>query len=1094
MPAPRPSRVVLFCAVVAGGGALPAQTRLLRFPDVHGDRVVFTYGGDLWQAPLAGGTAVRLTSARGVELFAKYAPDGRTIAFTGQIDGDEQVFVVASDGGEPRQLTFYPSKGPLPDRWGYDNQVYGFSPDGRDVLFRSLARSWTTAAPRLYTVAMPDTARERGALPRPLPMPTAGAGDFAPDGQRVVYSPLFRDFRTWKRYEGGWATDLFVFDPATNTAANITSHARTDRDPMWLGDRIWFASDRTGTLNLWSYDVAAKTTQQETTSTTWDVRWPSAGGPQQQRIVYEKGGELFWFDCAARVEHAIAIRVPDEGLLTRPARVDATSLIEHFSLSPGGRRAVFAARGELLTVPKEHGDVRNLTRSPGAHDKHPAFSPDGTQVAFVSDRSGEEQVWLTDHLGAAPPRQLTLGLAAMLFDLSWSPDGKWLAFGDKDGVLRVCEVATGTLTVVADEARGQIQDHTWSPCSGHLAFSLSGDNECRRLCLWTLADRQLRTVSRPLANDRSPAFDARGERLFFLGLRGFQPRLATDYEWDFQVDRAWGVFALALRTDVPPLFPARSDEAIAPAKVDETAPKFETAITIHFDGLANRVEPLPLPLDNYTGLARAGDHLLFTRRGGSYYGRDTDQPATLHMFSPKERKSEQLASDLRGASLSPDGTHVLVRSGNNFVVADATLKGKDGQKTLDLRGLPVDRVPADEFAQIFAEVWRRYRDYFYVANMHGHDWAALRDRYAPLVAHVRHRSDLNYVIGEMIAELNVGHAYIAGGDLGAPPRPSVALLGAVLGFDAASGRYRIEHVLPGENDDEAYRSPATAVGVQLAAGDYVLAIDGEELRPEVDPYKLLRGKAGRTVELRVHTAPQLDGARQVHLQPITDEQKLFYLAWVEGNRARVAAASDGAIGYVHLPDMGPDGIREFVKQYYPQRDKAGLVLDDRWNGGGNVSQMVLNRLQRELLMCTFGRTSGYRPYPQALFHGHLVCLLNESSASDGDIFPAMFRRAGLGKLVGKRSWGGIIGITNRGMLMDGGTVNVPEFGNTEPGAEWTIEGRGVEPDVVVENDVASLLQGRDPQLEKGITIVREQIRAEPRPRPTPPPPPVKTGR
>lgn len=1089
LPSPAiPAAVVVLAALAA------AQTRLLRFPDLHGDRVVFTYGGDLWQAPLAGGTATRLTSARGVELFAKYSPDGRWLAFTGQIDGDEQVYVVPSDGGEARQLTHYPARGPLPDRWGYDNQVYGWTPDGTAVLFRSLREAWTPAGGRLYTVALPASARQRGALPVPLPMPTAGAGEFSPDGRRLVYSPLFRDFRTWKRYEGGWATDLYVFDPATGRAENVTRHPRTDRDPMWIGDRIWFASDRSGTLNLWSYDLAAGTVHQETASTTWDLRWPSAGGPSDHRIVYEKGGELFWFDCRSRQEHAIPIRVPDEGLLVRPVTVDATGQIEHFALSPGGRRAAIAARGEILTVPKEHGDVRNLTRSPGAHDKHPAWSPDGTQLAFVSDQGGEEQIWLIDHLGSAPPRQLTQGLLGMLYEPSWSPDGKWLAFGDKDGVLRLCEVASGELTVVADEPRGQLRDHVWSPCSGHLAFSLTTGTDCRRLHVWSLADRTLRAVSRPLANDHSPAFDRRGERLFFLGLRGFQPRLASDYEWDFQVDRAYGVYALALRRDLPPLLPPRSDEAVAPPKEDDAPPKFDQAIAIDFDGLADRVEALPLPVDNHVGLAVAKDHLLVVRRGGAYYGRDSDQPVTLHAYSLVERKVEQIASGLRGSAVSPDGAHVLLRTASGFAVADATVKGKDGQKALDLRGLPVDKVPADEFWQIFHEVWRRYRDFFYVPNMHGHDWEQLRQRYAPLVAHVRHRSDLNYVIGELIAELNVGHAYIAGGDLGAPPRVPVALPGLVLGFDAANGRYRIERVLRGENDDEAYRSPASAVGVELAAGDYVLAIDGQELQPDVDPYKLLRGKLGRTVELRTNARPTPDGARVVRLQPIADEEKLHYHAWVEHNRARVAERSGGTLGYLHLPDMGQDGIREFVRQYYPQRDRQGLVIDVRHNGGGNVSQMVLNRLQRELLMCTFGRTTGYQPYPRALFHGHLVCLLNETSASDGDIFPAMFRRAGLGKLVGKRSWGGIVGITNRGMLLDGGTVNVPEFGNTEPGPQWTIEGTGVEPDVVVDNDVAALLQGRDPQLERGIEIVLEQVRAEPRPLPVPPPPPVKTGR
>ena len=1076
---------------LAGVSTLSAQTRLLRFPDLHADRVVFTYGGDLWLAPREGGTANRLTSAPGVELFASFSPDGRWIAFTGQLDGDEQVFVVPADGGEPRQLTWYPANGPLPPRWGYDNQVQGWAPDGTAVLFRSLRDAWTLAAGRLYTVAMPSAQRQRGAVPVALPMPTAGAGAFSPDGQLLCYSPLFRDFRTWKRYQGGWAQDLFVFDPGTGKAVNITDHPRTDRDPMWVGDRIWFASDRSGTLNLWSYDRRNRTVHQETTSTQWDVRWPSAGGPGEHRVVYEKGGALFWFDCDSRQEHAIAIRVPDEGSLRRAATVDASGNVESFALSTGGRRAVFAARGEVLTVPKQHGDVRNLSRTPGAHEKHATFSPDGSTIAYVGDQSGEEQIWLVDHLGAEPPRQLTDGLAVMLYTPEWSPDGEWIAFGDKDGVVRVVAVESGAMTLVADDRVGQCRDYNWSPCSGWLAFSLTGDNDLSHVMLWSRADGVSRRVSRPLSNDTSPVFGPRGERLFFLGLRGFAPRLATTYEWDFSIDRAWGVYALALRDDLGPWLPQRSDEAVAADADKAEAPTFEAPIAIDLDGLAERVETVPVPLDNYAGLGVIDGGLCWFRRGGGYYGRDTDRPTELQFFAADKRETTTLASGVSGYAIAPDGKHVLVRSGREFAVHAAG--SKDG-KAIELQGLPVEKVPADEYWQIFHEVWRRYRDFFYVANMHGHDWEALRARYAPLVAWARHRSDLNYVLGEMIAELNVGHAYIGGGDDGAPSRPNAALPGLRLRFDEPSGLYRIDRILRGENDDAAYRSPATAVGVDLRRDEYVLAIDGEEITATTNPYALLRHKLGRRVALLVNDRPARDGARTVMFDGIASEAKLHYLAWVEANRARVAEASAGRIGYLHLPNMGADGIREFIKQYYPQRDKAALVIDDRWNGGGNVSQMVLNRLQRKLLMATFGRTSDYAPYPSAVFHGHLACLLNEGSASDGDIFPAMFRRAGLGPLIGKRSWGGIIGITNRGTLLDGGSVNVPEFGNTEPDGKWTIEGYGVDPDIVVENAVADVLRGRDAQLEKAVEMLLAAIEKEPRRRPTAPPPPVKTGR
>ncbi|MGE3175243.1 MAG: LpqB family beta-propeller domain-containing protein [Planctomycetota bacterium] len=1095
----------LFAAIAAAAlaPAAPTQSKLLRFPDVHGDRVVFTHGGDLWLAPLAGGTATRLTSADGVELFAKFSPDGQWIAFTGQVDGDEQVYLVPAAGGEIRQLTFYPSSGPLPDRWGYDNQVQGWTPDGQSVVFRGMRESWSPARCRLYSVAVPAAQPQRGALPVALPMPTAGSGAFSPDGNLIVYSPLFRDFRTWKRYQGGWAQDLYVFAPATGMAENITADPNTDRDPMWLGDRIWFCSDRTGTLNLWSYDQQAQQSFQETFSTTWDVRWPSAAGPGEERIVYEKGGELHWFDCKERQEHAIAIRVPDEGLLRRESLVPAQGLVEDYTLSAGGRRAAFAARGDVLTVPYEHGDVRNLTRSPGAHDRAPSFSPDGSQVVFVSDRGGDEQLWLVDHLGREEPTPLTDSFGARLLDPTWSPDGKRVVFCDKDGVLRVVEVATREVTVVADEPSGTIQDASWSPCSQHLAFSLTGANDLPAVHVWSAATGTLRRVSRPLSNDFAPSWSPDGERLFFCGLRGFQPRLARYYEWDFQVDRAVGVYALALRKDLGPWLPVRSDEAVAEEKGEgkgkgkgegegegegEGGDAAAPPTAIDFDGLADRVETIPVPLDDYAGVVAADGGLWLLRGGDSYYGRAPQRQAALQWFAREDRKLETVCDGLGGLALSADRGHALVRLGGRFAVV---AKGKKDLHDLDLSGMTVPRVPADEWWQIFHEVWRRYRDYFYVANMHGYDWEALRERYAPLVQHVRHRSDLNYVLGEMIAELNVGHAYISGGDDGAPERTPVALPGARLAWDADVGRYRIAEILRGENDDEDYRAPLGAVGTDAQQGDLLLAIDGQELQPTDNPYRLLRGKTGRTVRLRLAAAPDA-ATREVAFQPIASEGKLHYLAWVEQNRARTLAASDGALGYVHLPNMGADGIREFVKQYYPQRDKQGLVIDDRGNGGGNVSQMILNRLSRELLMCTFGRTTGFRPYPQATFLGHLVCLLDETSASDGDIFPAMFRRAGLGPLIGKRSWGGIIGITNRGMLIDGGTVNVPEFGNTEPDGEWTIEGVGVAPDIVVDNDPQALIAGIDPQLEKAIEVLLEKVKQEPRPRPQAPPPPIRT--
>lgn len=1070
-----------------------AQTKPLRFPDVHGDKVVFSYGGDLWLGSTAGGTARRLTAHPGVEFFGKFSPDGKWIAFTGQYDGDEQVYVIPAEGGVPRQLTYYPANGPLPPRWGYDNQVYGWTPDGKRIIFRSLRDSYGLTTNRLYTVSA------EGGLPVALPMPDSGAGDMSPDGKRMIYSPLFRDFRTWKRYEGGWAQDLYIFDLATHAVEKIASHPRTERDPMWVGDKIYFVSDRDGTLNLYSYDLARKTVSQLTRSKTWDVRWPSAD--ELGQIVYELDGEIRLFDTRNGQDKKLAILVPDDGLNTRPSRISAANLISSFALSPKGERALFVARGDVFTAPIEKGPTRNLTNSSRAHDKAARWSPDGKKIAFLSDRSGEEEIYLIDQDGTGQPEQLTRGGQAMRYTPEWSPDGKRLAFSDKDGKIYVLTIEDKKLVEIADEKRGQVNDYAWSGDGGYLAFSLSEATGANVIHIWSVADGQVRRITDPLWNSRNPAWDPEGNYLYYLSDRQFAPQLGS-FEFNYVVNRETGIFALALRKDTKNPFAPESDEVTISEKKDakpeekkpeekKEEPKKEY-MRIDWDGLATRVARVPVEDDNYGGLAAVKGHLLYARFGAGYYGRQSDVRPALMIFSMKDRKASTVAEGINGYALSGDGSKALVQQGREYKLFDVPVK--PGQpKTVSTRGLMVDRVPSEEWAQIFDEVWRRYRDFFYVKNMHGYDWKAIGDQYRPLLKQVAHRSDLNYIIGEMIAELNVSHAYIAGGDFQIPERPRVALPGARFALDAASNRYRISKIFRGQNEEEIYRSPLSEIGVDVKVGDYVLAIDGEDLRGNDNPYRLLRNKADNPVQLTVNDKPALEGARKVTFNPITSEANLIYLDWVTANREKVDRMTNGRVGYLHIPDMGAPGIREFIKYYYGQIRKEGLIVDVRGNGGGNVSQMIIERLRRSLLGTRFARTiDDAFTYPGTVFYGHMVCLLNETSASDGDIFPYNFRKAGLGPLIGKRSWGGVVGITNRGNLIDGGQVNVPEFGTNDIDGKWAIEGHGVDPDIEVENDPKSIIEGRDPQLERGVEEVMKAIRANPKKLPERPADPVKT--
>jgi tricorn protease len=1103
----RNSLLLLACSLawLAGATTAVAQTRLLRFPDVSGDKVVFTYGGDLWTAPAAGGTATRLTTHPGMELFAKFSPDGKWIAFTGQIDGDEQVYIIPTGGGIPKQLTFYPAKGPFAPRWGYDNQVLGWTPDGKSVLFRSGRDTWTVSDSKLYTVSV------EGGLPKALPMPTAGSGAFSPDMKKMVYCPVFRDFRTEKRYRGGWQSDLYIFDLASHAINPIDNSPYSERDPMWIGSKIYFTSDRTGTFNLYEYDPSSKKTRALTTSTKWDVRWPAAG--DKDRIAYELDGEINIMDAKSGKSTKITVNVPTDALNTRPSLMKVGDQIASWDLSPKGERAVFTARGDIFTAPIEKGVTRNLTRSSGAHDKWPAWSPDGRKIAYISDRTGEEEIWIVNQDGSGQAEQLTKGGKAMRYNPDWSPDSKKISFSDKDGKLYVLTVADKSVIEIAHDKRGRLMDYRWSPDSAYIAYSATDANNMRSISIWSAADKTARRVTSDLFNEHSPSWDPEGNYLYYLSEREYPPLISTT-EFNYATNRNTFIYALVLRKDGKNPFGPESDEVqIADEKkADEAKPEEKKAdekkadekkpgadkkepkpVQIDFDGLEKRVVRVPIVAENYGGLSAVKGHLVYVRQGSFYYGRESAIKPSIVIYSVKDRKETTLVEGASNYALSADGQKMLVRQGGSFSLYDVNPRGKDSKKTVSTADLTVERNPIQEWNQIFNEVWRRYRDFFYVENMHGYDWEALRQQYAPLLEYVGHRSDLNYVIGEMIAELTIGHAYIDGGDYERPERPKVALPGARFELDEAAGRYKIARIFEGQNEEPTYRSPLTEVGVDVKVGDYVLAIDGEDLPANVDPYKLLRGKAGKPVKFTVNSKPELAGSREATFQPISNESDLIYLDMVLKNRARVMKATNGRVAYIHVPNMGAEGLREFIKWYYPQVRMEALIMDDRGNGGGNVSRMLIERLRRQLLATGFSRTSEETStYPDNVMNGPKVCLLNETSASDGDIFPAMFREAKLGPLIGKRSWGGVVGITNHGNLIDGGTVNVPEFGFATPKGEWTIEGVGVQPDIVVDNTPQDVIDGRDPQLEKGIEVILKALQEHPGTLPGRPADPVKT--
>jgi tricorn protease len=1091
--------------------AIAPGTKLLRFPNVLHDRIVFSYAGDLWTVGTQGGTATRLTSHPGLELFAKFSPDGRYIAFTGQYGGDEQVYVMPSGGGTPKQLTFYPAPGPLAERWGYDNQVYGWTPDGKSVLFRSARDGYILTDAKLYTVPM------SGGAATALPMPKSGAGHFSPDGTKIVYSPLWRDFRSEKRYAGGLANVLYIFDLVNPSLQQITHELFTDRDPMWIGDAIYFNSDRTGTFNLYRYDIGTRQTRQLTHYTDWDVRWPSADAEGQ--IVYESNGELHIYDSRSNQDRGLSINVPADSTTTLPQAVNAADNIEGFSLSPGGERVSIVARGDVFSVPVEHGVTRNLTQSSSAHDREAAWSNDGTRLAYVSDRSGEEEIYVQAQDGNSPAVALTANSRVRYSEPVWSGDDKRIAFADNTNRLYVIDIAGKKRITVTQDPIGLPLDYRWSPDGRFLAYSRNEPNNFSSVFVWSLADGQSHRITPQSFAAQSPAWSPNGELLYFLSQREYQPIIST-IEFNFATDRQTGIFAVTLRKDVKNPFGIRDDEPgedkdgdaekdkskdkdneknkgkgkdkDKDKKTDKNKAKPAPEVRIEFDGIEHRTIRVPLEADNISNLRVGDENLLYLRSGAFYYGREAGIKPAVMSYSIKEREAKPVAEEVTDWSATSDGKHVLAElSSKEFKYFEV---GKsDDAKVVSLAGLVTYRVPAAEWREIFAEVWRRYRDYFYVENMHGYDWARLRGKYAPLLDYVGHRADLNYVISEMIAELTVQHAYIEGGDLGLPKRPFVGLPGARFELDAKSGRYRIAKILTGENEEEYYRSPLTEVGVDVHAGDYVLSINGRELKEGTDPYELLQTPVNQPVEWRVAATAEGAAARTIRYQPLHTETGLLYLDWVTQNRARVDTLSHGRLGYIHLPDMGDAGIREFIKWWYPQVRREGLVVDVRDNGGGNVSEMLIERLAGALQETRFARNhEATGTYPSVVQPGPKIALINESTSSDGDIFSYQFRQWKIGPLIGKRTWGGVVGITDHGTLLDGGKVFVPEFGTADENGRWIIEGHGVDPDIVVEQDPVAVMQGHDPQLERGIQELLKLLPANPGGLPHRPASPVKS--
>ncbi len=1048
------------------------ETRLLRYPNSSEDKIVFVYAGDLYLVNKTGGVARKITSSEGYEIFPRFSPDGKYIAFSGEYDGNREVYLINSEGGEPIRLTYTMDIPNLPERMGPDKIVMGWHPNGQKILFRSRHESFNAWIGHLYLIS------KDGGLPEKLPLPRGGFASYSPDGQKLAYNRVFREYRTWKRYRGGQADEIWIYDFKTKKTEAITSNNAQDIIPMWYKDKIYYLSDRDGRMNIYVYNTTTKETRKVTNFDKFDVKFPSLG---KGEIAFENGGYIYLLNCETDKYHKVTIYIHDDVLTARSKLTNVKSFITQYEISPDGKRALFVARGEIFTVPAEKGITRNLTNTSGIHERNAIWSPDGKHIAFISDKSGETEIYIIPQDGRGEEIQLTKDADTYRFELKWSPDSKKLLCSDKKMRLYYVDIESKKTKQVFQSKRWEIRDYDWSPDSKWIAFTHLEESGFSVIYLYSIENDRLTKVTSEFFNSYSPTFDKDGKYLFFLSDRNFNPTLGA-FERSFTYTEMTKIYGVTLNDKEKSPFIYEDDEVTvqtekvedkkeekASEKKDEKKSK---DLLIDLERISERIFELPIEAGNYGSLTSLSGKLYYLKTGRS--GKNS-----LKVFDFKKKKESEIAQ-LDGYRISFDGKKIIYKSGSDYFITDLSDNIKIGEGKLNLNDMMMNLNRRDEWKQIFYESWRQMRDFFYAPNMHEVDWNKVKKTYEELLPFVAHRSDLTYIIGEMIGELNAGHAYVGGGDLPKVENLPIGLLGAELKLDTKNGYYIISKILPGRNWDEATRSPLTEVGIDIKEGDYLLEIDGVSLKEIKNPYELLVNKANKQVKIRTNSKPTLEGSKEFVIKTISSENGLRYFNWVENNRKYVEEKTDGKVGYVHIPNMGIDGLNEFVKYFYPQIRKEGLIVDVRYNGGGFVSQMIIERLRRVMTMAGIARNSQVvTTYPSAVFLGPMVCLVNEFSASDGDIFPYQFKKNNLGLVIGKRSWGGVVGIRGTLPFVDGGYLNRPEFANFSVDGEWILEGVGMEPDIVVDNDPALEFEGKDQQLDKALEIIKEEMKKKP---------------